>query len=203
MINVLIVENHRLVAEGIARILDEEADFKVLKIVNTIGEAVAVAEKRRPKIILLGVDFSDGDGIEAVPRFRSVCPNSKIIILTMYAQAAVVYRAMRQEINGFLLKTASSKELIEAIRLVADNRQFICQESQALIDNEAEEISSLTNRERDILKFIVEGLSQKQIADKLCLGFETVHGYTKMLRKKLNCGNTASVVRKAIRQHLV
>jgi len=202
MVNILIVENHRLVAEGIARILGSDPDFKVMKIVNTIDEAAAVAEKRHPKIMLLGVDLSDGDGIEAIPRLRAAYPNCRIIILTMYAQAAVVYRAMRKEVSGFLLKTASSSELITAIRRVANGGQYICQESQALLDNETEEPVPLTNREQQILKLIVEGLSHKQIADRLCLGFETVHSYAKAIRKKLKCNNMTSVVRKAIGQHL-
>ncbi len=202
MTNVLIVESHQLVAEGIARLLKEEADIKIVKTVNSIDGAISVAEKKHPKVILLGVGLSDGDGIDAIPRIRAAYPKCKIIILTRYAEAAVVHRALSKGISGFIVKTASGKELKEAIRVVVGNGSYFCKVSQALIGNEPEEPAPLTKREREILKLIVEGLSQKQVADRLCLGFETIHSYAKSIRKKMKCRNTASVVRKAIEQHL-
>ena len=203
MINVVIADDHRLVAEGLAQLIGRLPDTAVAGIACTLGDAVSLAGSRRPQILLLDVGMPDGDGIDAIPQLLEACPSCRIIMLTMYAEAAVVHRAMECGASGFVLKSTSSEELAEAISSVAAGGTFLCRESQALIDNDTEAPPMLTPRERDILRLIVGGLSQKQIADRLCLGFETVRSYTKYLRKKLGCANTASMVRKAIEQHLV
>ena len=203
MINVIIADDHRIVAEGLTAILDNEQDIHIEGIASAIGEAVVLVEHLRPQLLLLDVGMPDGDGIDAISSLLAACPGMRIIVLTMYAEAAVVHRAMQAGAHGFLVKSASAEELVEAVRTVAAGKTFICQESQALIDLLHEAPPTLTARERDVLRLIVAGLSQKEIADRLCLGFETVHSYTKYIRKKLGCANTASLVRKAIEQHLV
>lgn len=203
MINVIIADDHCIVAEGLTAILDNEQDIHVEGTASAIGEAVVLVEHLRPQLLLLDVGMPDGDGIDAIASLLAACPGMRIIVLTMYAEAAVVHRAMQAGAHGFLVKSASAEELVEAVRTVAAGRIFLCQESQALIDLLHEASPTLTARERDVLRLIVAGLSQKEIADRLCLGFETVHSYTKYIRKKLGCANTASLVRKAIEQHLV
>jgi len=101
-----------------------------------------------------------------------------------------------------LLKNVNSEEVINAINSVANGGTYICKEAEMMNMLKREEQPSLTIREREILRLIVEGHTMKEIANTLCLGFETVHSYTKYLRKKLGCKNTASLVRKAIEQHL-
>ena len=203
MINVVIADDHRLVAEGLAQLIGRLPDTAVAGIACTLDDAISLVGRCRPQILLLDVGMPDGDGIDAIPQLLEACPSCRIIMLTMYAEAAVVHRAMECGASGFVLKSTSSEELAEAISSVAAGATFLCRESQALIDNDTEAPPMLTPRERDILRLIVGGLSQKQIADRLCLGFETVRSYTKYLRKKLGCANTASMVRKAIEQHLV
>ena len=203
MINVVIADDHRLVAEGLAQLIGRLPDTAVAGIACTLDDAISLVGSCRPQILLLDVGMPDGDGIDAIPQLLEACPSCRIIMLTMYAEAAVVHRAMECGASGFVLKSTSPEELAEAISSVAAGATFLCRESQALIDNDTEAPPMLTPRERDILRLIVGGLSQKQIADRLCLGFETVRSYTKYLRKKLGCANTASMVRKAIEQHLV
>ena len=203
MINVLIADDHRIVAEGLTAILDNEQDIYVEGIASAIGEAVVLVEHLCPQLLLLDVGMPDGDGIDAIPQLLTACPGVRIIVLTMYAEAAVVHRAFQGGAQGFLLKSASAEELVEAVRTVAEGKTFVCSEAQALTDLVREAPPMLTPREREVLRLIVDGYSQKEIADRLCLGFETVHSYTKYIRKKLDCPNTASLVRKAIKQHLV
>jgi len=203
MIEVMIADDHQLVAEGLAHLIGQQPGIEVAGIAYTLADAEAAVARQRPQILLLDVGMPDGDGIDAIPRILDACPECRIIVLTMYAEGAVVHRALEQGACGFLLKTTSAEELKEAIGSVAAGETFLCRESQALIAGIGEVPPMLTARERDILRLIVGGYSQKQIADRLCLGFETVRSYTKYLRKKLGCANTASLVRKAIEQHLI
>lgn len=112
-------------------------------------------------------------------------------------------RAVNANADGYILKNTDAGELINAIQIVADNEKYICHEAlQILKTTEKKDIAILTQREKDVLLLIVNGYSEKEIADKLFLSFETIHSYTKQIRRKLNCNNTASLVRTAIQQHL-
>ena len=203
MIDVIVADDHKLVASGISRLIDAADDIRVLDDAQTIQEAVEKTSQLKPHILLLDVAMPDGDGIDAIPQFVKASKRTNIIILTTYAEAAVIRRAMEGGASGYILKSTSAEELIMGIRKVASGDVFYCQESQGLMMGYGESEPMLTVREREILRLIVEGRTMKQIADKLHLGFETVHSYTKYLRQKLGCNNTASLVRTAIERHLV
>ncbi len=203
MIDVIVADDHKLVASGISRLIDAADDIRVLDDAQTIQEAVEKTSQLKPHILLLDVAMPDGDGIDAIPQFVKASKRTNIIILTTYAEAAVIRRAMEGGASGYILKSTSAEELIMGIRKVASGDVFYCQESQGLMMGYGESEPMLTVREREILRLIVEGKTMKQIADKLHLGFETVHSYTKYLRQKLGCNNTASLVRTAIERHLV
>ena len=203
MINVLIADDHRIVAEGLTAILDNEQDIYVEGIASAIGEAVVLVEHLRPQLLLLDVGMPDGDGIDAIPTLKAAQPRLRILILTMYAEAAVIQRALDNGAEGYILKSADREELILGIDTVAAGGTYVCKEAKALLMNSREAAPELTQREREVLRLVVEGRTIKEIAEQLCLGFETVHSYTKYIRKKLGCANTASLVRKAIEQHLV
>lgn len=203
MVHMLIVDDHLMVAEGLRKLLESESDALVDGIANTIDEGIMLAAQLQPQVLLLDIGMPDGDGIDAIPRFKEVSPATRIIAFTMYNEAAVIHRALNAHVHGFLLKSASARELTEAINTVMAGNIYVCESSQAMIDNLREVPPTLTSREREILRLIVDGLSQKEIANRLCLGFETVHSYTKYIRRKLGCPNTASLVRTAIEQHLV
>ena len=203
MIDVIVADDHKLVASGISRLIDAADDIRVLDDAQTIQAAVEKTSQLKPHILLLDVAMPDGDGIDAIPQFVKASKRTNIIILTTYAEAAVIRRAMEGGASGYILKSTSAEELIMGIRKVASGDVFYCQESQGLMMGYGESEPMLTVREREILRLIVEGKTMKQIADKLHLGFETVHSYTKYLRQKLGCNNTASLVRTAIERHLV
>ena len=102
-----------------------------------------------------------------------------------------------------MLKTTDIQEFTEGISLVMQGEQYICQEARNQVGKLEDSAIKLTLREKEILKLIVEGYTMKEISSKLCLGFETIHSYTKYLREKLHANNTASLVRKALEYHLV
>lgn len=203
MISVVIVDDHRVVAEGLAKLIAETDDVEVVGIACTLAEATSMLEERNPQVVLLDVAMPDGDGIDAIPRFSAICPSARFLIFTTFAESAVVHRAMQGGANGYVLKSIGVNELLTGIRRVVESASFICEEAAALIAENPEVPPMLTLREREVLQLMVEGYTVKEISGKLCLAFETVHSYTKCLRRKLGCGNTASLVRTAIERHLV
>jgi DNA-binding NarL/FixJ family response regulator len=124
-------------------------------------------------------------------------------MLTSYAETNVIGRALDGGARGYVLKNSSSEEVIEGIRTVADGERFLCDKATVLFNLKSYQPVSLSPRECEILKLIVEGLSIKEISDKLYLGFETVRSYHKYLHLKLDVHNTAQLVRKAIEQKMV
>lgn len=202
MISVIIADDHRLVAEGIAKLIDESNNARVVAIAETLSEVVGLLADKRPDILLLDVAMPDGDGIDAIKQLREANPGQKIIILTTYAEPAVIHRALGAGANGYILKNSDTDEFLDGISTVARGEQFICQEARTLLIG-SETAPPLTTREREILRLIVDGYTMKQIAHKLNLGFETVHSYTKTMRQKLGCPNMSSLVRTAIERHLI
>lgn len=203
MYRILIADDHRVVAEGIKRIIGESHTAEVVALADSIAATERLIAETEPDVVLLDVALPDGDGIEAVPRLLDACPAARIVVFTMYAEAAVVRRAMERGVHGYLLKSVDAAELLHGLQQVAEGGDYICREAQALCAQAAEALPAITAREREVLAGIVQGKTIKEIANELCLGFETVHSYTKYLRQKLNCQNTASLVRVAIEQHLV
>ena len=203
MLSVIIADDHHLVAEGIAKLLHESRVAKVVAIAHDITETKEKIRSMQPQMLLLDVAMPDGDGIDAIRQFRESCPDMRILVLTAYAESSVIQRALHNGAEGYILKNTDTDELINGICIVADGEQYICKEAQAILSNTKEALPELTTREREILQLIVKGYTMKEIAKKLLLGFETVHSYTKSLRQKLGCSNTASLVRIAIERHLV
>ncbi|MBR2291648.1 MAG: response regulator transcription factor [Prevotella sp.] len=200
MTKLIIADNHRVVTEGIARLLPPNYDCCGLA--RTLAEAADLITEHQPDLLLLDIGMPDGDGIDAIPTLKAAQPRLRILILTMYAEAAVIQRALDNGAEGYILKSADREELILGIDTVAAGGTYVCKEAKALLMNSREAAPELTQREREVLRLVVEGRTIKEIAEQLCLGFETVHSYTKSLRQKLGCPNTASLVRKAIGLHL-
>lgn len=202
MISVIISDDHRLVAEGIAKLIDGSNIAHVVAIAENLSETGRLLADKRPDILLLDVAMPDGDGIDSIKHLRDANPGQKVIILTTYAEPAVIRRALDSGANGYILKNTGIEEFMAGIETVAYGKQFVCEEARLLLIG-SETAPSLTAREREILRLIVKGNTMKQIAHKLNLGFETVHSYTKTMRQKLGCPNMSSLVRTAIERHLI
>lgn len=203
MIQVMIADDHRVVAEGVAKLLNGSDDIRVTAIAASLSETRNLLPTVQPQVLLLDVALPDGDGIDAIPELRRLCEEMKIIMLTMFAEASVVKRALGAKADGYLFKTANADELAEAVREVMAGGSCLTSEAKRLLANPGEHILSLTRRERQILSLLAEGYTMKEIGVKLSLSFETVHSYMKSLRAKMGCSNAASMVKTAIEQHWI
>lgn len=203
MIEVLIVDDHRIVAEGVSQLMTGEEGIRIVGIAATLSEASQMMSELHPQVVLLDVALPDGDGIDTLPELLSSSPETKVIVLTMFAEPSVIRRAMDAQAQGYLLKNTTKEELVEAIRTVAMGENYLSKEVRDQLLSDVKKAPVLTLREREIIRLMSEGCTMKEIADRLCLSFETVHSYTKNLRVKLGCNNTASMVRTAMEQHWI
>ena len=199
----MIADDHRMVAEGVSRLLEGDAQIHVAGIVCTLEEAARQMGTLTPQVLLLDVAMPDGDGIDAIPNLLSQSPETKVVILTMFTEPSVIRRALDAGAHGYLMKNASTEELVDAIHAVMAGETHLCDEVRGQLNGRVEAAPMLTLREREMLRLLSEGYTMKEIADRLCLSFETVHSYSKNLRIKLGCNNVASLVKAAMEQHWI
>lgn len=203
MISIIIADDHKMVAQALKQVIEAKDSAEVTGIALTIADAAGQLEEKKPDLLLLDIAMPDGDGIEALPKLRKASQDTKIIILTMYSEAEVIQRAIKSGVDGYLMKDSDAEEILAAIEHVSNGERYISPAAESKAAALTETIPQLTPREREVLKLIVEGKSSREAAKVLYLGFETVRSYTKYLRQKLGVKNTAGMVEKAIRLHLV
>ena len=201
MISIIIADDHQLVAQALKKLIEENMEAQCT-IANTIAETQKALSELQPDILLLDIALPDGDGLDAISMLRQSSISTRIIILTMYAEPSVILRAKCNNVDGYVLKNNSTDELCEAIQQVAQGNNYFSQQTIELAKGQ-EAAPQLTPREREVLRMLTQGMTVKEIAQSLFLSFETVHSYTKYLRQKLGCKNTAALVHTAMRLHLV
>jgi DNA-binding NarL/FixJ family response regulator len=208
---VLLVDDHELVRQGIAAMLTGAADVTVVGEARTGREAIEVARRELPDVVLMDVRMPDMDGLEATRRIKEERARTAVIMVTMHENPSYLRDAVRAGAAGYLLKDVSREELIDAIRQVSSGGAFI--ESQMLKGMLSElkpgsaqpssAAKNLTKREREILALVAEGLSNREIAEKLVLSPETVKSHVAAILEKLNVSDRTQAAIYAVRNGLV
>lgn len=168
-------------------------------------EAIEFMQAKEADYIVMDINMPVMDGIEATTMIKKIKPQVKIIALTMLGDFANVSRMIEAGADGYILKNTDSDEFFKAIQTIENGSMYLNPEiNQVLLKGMKEQKDiHLTKREKEILKLIVEGLSTKQIADKLFLGEETIKSHRKNLMSKLDQPNVAALVKFAIEHDLV
>lgn len=205
MIKIAISDDHKVITESLDTMLKQSGGIEVIAHAANNAECEAMLEQHSDiDLLLLDVGMPDGNSLDYVETWKDRYPDVRILVLSTYAEAAVINRALSCGADGYVLKTCSKEELLEGIDTVMKGEQYVCQDAVRILQAHPQlDVVELTPREREVLKLIVEGYSIKMIADKLCLAFETVHSYYKYLKLKLGVPNTAALVRVAMEQKLV
>ena len=200
-ITILLVDDHKLIRDSWAYILNNDARFSVIGQAGSAEEAVAIAKDKNPGIVLMDINMQPVDGFETTKRIHRHSPGSKIIGVSMYSIPAYAKKLLQNGAMGYVTKNSSKEEMIDAIMEVSDGHTYICNEIKTILahqqledKNHQLEISTLTQREMDIVMLIKEGLSSREIADKLNITYKTVEVHRYNILKKLNLKNTASLV---------
>lgn len=204
-IRILIAEDHPVVAEGYAELLKDSEDFNVLGIANTMQEVYYQLKFQKIDILLLDLvlpnnsktEYSQVAGYEILDFIKKNDINVRSIILSSHEEPSFIVKAQSKGAMGYLSKKADKMELREAIRTVEyDRREYIQKNLLAtIIRQENPDGITLTQRERSILRHISEGLTSKQIADKLCLANDTIRDYRESLIKKFGAKNSVNLIK--------
>lgn len=213
---IIITDDHQLILDGLRSIITGESDLQLLAEANNGQQALSLCESLQPDLVLMDIDMPVMNGLEATTQIKKKFPSVRVMVLTMHDEAALVKRIMEIGADGYMLKNADQEELLSAIRKVAggekhysekvlnalkegktDSSQFSLRPTDAVL------LSTLTEREVEILRLLAEGLSNKEIGDKIFISHRTVDTHRTNLMKKLDVHNVAGLIRFAIRNGLI
>lgn len=208
-IRVLIVDDHAILREGIRSLLASHDDIEVVGEASDGREAADKARQLNPDVILMDVAMPLMDGLEATRRIRKDNPRIKVLILTQYDNKEYVLSSIKAGASGCVPKRVVASELVSAIRAVHSGDSFLYPSAaKFLIEDylqrvEEDPYDRLTEREREILKLVAEGRTNREIADMLSISVKTVLGHRTSLMEKLDIHNRTELIKYAIRKGLI
>ena len=211
-IHLLIADDHAVVRSGLRALLAAQGDLEVVAEADSSAAALEAARRCAPDVIILDVSMPGGDGLSIIEQLRSASPKSRVLVLTMHDDHALLRLALARGVAGFLTKSAADTDLIEAVRAVHSGRSYI-QISQrdgglgqlgpAPAAPRGPPLSVLSAREQEVVALIARGYGNKEVAEQLALSVKTVETYRARLSEKLGFRGRAELVRYAIEQGLM
>jgi len=202
-ISVLLVDDHSLVRRGFRRILEDAPDIEVVGEASDGAEAVKLAAQLRPQLIVMDCALPGMSGLDATRRILAKLPETAILMLSMHSEETWVHQALDAGARGYILKSAVDMELVTAIRKVAEGEIVLDPQISRTTTLKGERNSGLTVRELEVLKLIVAGKSNKEIASDLDLSANTIAVHRANIMDALGIHKTADLVVYAIRSGLV
>jgi two-component system response regulator NreC len=208
MIRILLADDHALVRQGFGMILGAQADMQVVGQAGNGREAVELAEKLHPDVVIMDVTMPELNGIEATRRLATSAPRTRVLALSMHKDSVYVREMLRAGARGFLLKDSGDADLVAAVRAVAKGEGYLSPAvSDAVLTDYRKHVTDpldlLTSREREVLQMIAEGKTNKEIATTLNLSVYTVEAHRGRVMEKLNLHSTGELVRFALRNGLI
>ena len=206
-IKVLIADDHGVVAEGLRFVVEAQADMEVIACIQDSREAVRRSIEMRPDVVLIDHAMPLLNGSEATHLIRERCPETRVIVLSMYSNRVHVLGALRAGATGYVVKKSAAKEVVEAIRAVYKGERYLSKElADSVIDQVVDKtalkvpLERLSSRERQVLQMLAEGHAVAHIAVALSLSPKTVETYRARMMEKLDIHDFATLVKFAI-QH--
>ena len=209
MIRILVVDDHTLVRDGLCRLIDGENDMQVVSQTGSGHDAVKLCREIKPDLVLLDYGLPDLDGLETTRQIAELGLGIRILILTMHASEEYATRLIQAGASGFLIKAASTDELLAAVRKVADRGIYVSPSIMEKmitrvghLQGEAPE-SSLSDREMQVLLRLARGATTREVASFLHLSVSTIETYRSRILEKLDLRNNSDLTRFAIRRGLI
>ena len=200
-ITVLIVDDHTLIRETWSFLLGRNENFEVIAEVGDGQKAIDIARDKRPNIVLLDINMTPLNGFDVLKMIRKQSPGSKVIAVSMHSQPAYAKKMLRMGAKGYITKNSPRQEMLDAIMEVQNGQTYICQEVKNILSDQmlSEEdatagLNQLSEREIEVINQIRDGLSSKEIADRLAISIKTVEVHRHNILKKLKVKNTASLI---------
>lgn len=203
MISVHIVDDHKILVEGLQKLVDESGFAQVTAVSFSGKECLANLRRERPQVLLLDINLPDTNGVDLCKEIKDHWPGVKVVALTSYSEYAIVRQIMENGASGYVIKNAMPEEILMSIEAVVRGETFLCEQIDMLMTRSTKQHIWLTPREKELLKQIVDGYTNPEIAEKLFLSVETVNSYRKNLLLKLGARNTAVLVKMAYEHRLI
>jgi two-component system, NarL family, response regulator NreC len=212
-IRVVLADDHTVVRAGLKAVLGAARDIEVIGEAKTGREAVMLAERFKPDVIVMDLTMPDMDGTEATKEIIAKGLSVKVLILTMHIEEDYLIPLMEAGAAGYLVKSAADRELVDAVRAVAHGDVYVrASAARVLAKNltkkdpakeERERFEKLTDRERDVLKFVAQGFSAPEIGEKLFISPKTVDTYKQRIHEKLGLSHRSDYVQLALKLGLL
>jgi DNA-binding NarL/FixJ family response regulator len=201
-ITCLIADDHEVVREGLRLSLSRSPEIRVVGEASDGASAVAVAERRRPHVVIMDVRMPGMDGLEATKILTERLPQTAVLIFTAYGERSLLGRGLEAGAKGYILKEAPHQTLLRAIQKVANGEGYVDPALMpALLPREREEM--LTVREREILQLLADGMSNADVAQKLFISQETVKSHVRHILAKLEADTRTHAVAIALRESII
>lgn len=203
LIHILIADDHAVLRDGLAAVLESEKDMTVIGQAGNGREAVAKFRELKPDVVLMDLAMPEMDGVEAIAEIRRESPGAIILVLTTYDGDEDVFRALENGARGYLLKDCSTADLLEAIRKVRAGGTHVSERAAAQLADRAMAGAAVSPREVEVLQLIAAGKSNKEIADLLCISEGTVKTHVLNIHNKLGVSDRTEAVVVAIRRGIL
>jgi len=202
VIRVLAADDHALIREGIAALIANQTDMRLVAEASSGHEAIEQFRRHHPDVTLMDLQMPEMNGMDALIAIRSEFPEARIIVLTTYVGDALCKRAMQAGAQAYILKGNVRKDLLDTIRAVRSGKKFIHAEVAAELASHAAD-DALSERETEVLKLIAVGNSNKLIADELSISEDTVKGHVKSILSKLGVNDRTHAVTVGLKRGII
>ena len=208
-LNIVVVDDHKIVRDGLCSLIDGLSGYTIVGRAENGRQAIEVARRGKPDIIIMDVSMPEMNGIDATSAIMEETPFCKIVVLSMHSDKRFITGALQAGASGFLLKECAFQELHQALDAVRSGQTYlspkiagtVVHDYRRRLLSEAKE-ENLTTKEREVLQLIAEGRSTKEIADKLFISVKAIEGRRGRLMEKLQINSVAGLVKYAIREGL-
>ena len=208
MVRILIADDHEVVRAGLQRILEAQPNWQVVATAGNGKETIRMAVETKPDVAVIDYSLPIINGLEVTRRIRAQLPKTEVLVFTMHDDETLVTRLLQAGARGYILKSDANRHLVAAIEALASHKPYYTsQVSEALLRSftaqSDPEVSALTDRERQVVKLIAEGYSNKWTAKLLGVSHKTVETHRAASMRKLKLSSSAALVRYAIRNKLI
>jgi DNA-binding NarL/FixJ family response regulator len=206
----LVVDDHEVVRQGLVAMLDRRPGFQVVAEAGSVAEAIEMARKFQPDLVVMDVRLPDGSGIEACREIRAELPDTRVVMLTSYPDEEAVFSAIVAGASGYLLKQVRARDLVSALEAVgrgeslldpAVTEKVLERVRRIATGGASDELAQLTSQEQKILLLVAEGKTNKQIAAEVFLSDKTVKNYVSSILSKLNLQRRAQAAAYVAKRH--
>lgn len=212
-LKILIGDDHRLVRQGLRKILEDRQEWTVVAEAQDGREAVRLAVEHQPDVVILDVSMPEMNGIDAAAQIARKVAGANVLMLSMHADEGSIIRALRSGVRGYLLKDSADSDLIRAVQAVSAGESFFSPAvATVMLDDYVRHLAdkgagdryeALSEREREIFQLVAEGKSNKRIAELLCISPTTVETHRSHILQKLDLHSTAELVLYAVRRGVI